>query len=205
MSDELREAVDALTRPIVDHIPQIDDAGKWLRAHTVQHPPLLQQLSDAITSAIGKGGGGGNPANDVLNGDALERAQLIRVEITSWGLMLRLKSSPDMVADLIRWQGVFIQTGRDTDFYVRMMRKWESQITGLLDPPKRLEVTVSCPLCGADKFTDAEGKALPFPIVIEYRRESPLAASGICRACLNVWTGERELRQLRWEIDTLTG
>lgn len=206
MNDGLTEAVDALTRPIIDHIPQVDDEGRWLRAHTVEHDPLLQQLNDAITSAIGRGGGGGNSAGDVLNGEALYRMMQIRPEIEAWCRMVKVQVSRDMVADLRRWFDIYRHGDQETSsFHLHRLNGWAKQITDLLDPPKRLEVTQPCPVCGAHKYTDQDGNALPFPVVIEYRRETPLAATGLCRACEHVWVGERELRQLRWELDAQGG
>jgi hypothetical protein len=197
---ELSDAVDDLTNPRTDIIDQMDDAGRWLRAHEVVHAPLLEQLEEAITSCIGNGGGGGSSTGNLLNDEALYRCILVRQAIEAWCRIVHVEVTKDMVVDLRSWHNVYKQ-GETKDFYTRTVMGWVDMIGTLLDPPKRLEVTANCPVCGNSHYTDAEGASLPFPVVIEYPPSDASAAAGLCRACDFAWVGERALRNLRWELD----
>lgn len=53
----LLDAVDALTKPSVENVKQTTDDGTYLRTVPVEHPPLLQQLADAVVPSAGNDGG----------------------------------------------------------------------------------------------------------------------------------------------------
>lgn len=199
MTDPLTTAVHRLTRESRTKVIQ-DGDGSETNVAIVTHAPLLVQLSEAVTSATGKGGGGGNSANDVLNGDALYKVSLIRAAIGSWLHIEGLVTQRNLITDLEAWAAAFIRTEKDASFYLRQMEAWEALILALLDPPNRLEITEPCPVCLKDEFTDSEGRTLKFPVIIEFRRDRPGEARGLCRSCDEVWAGEREIRRLRWDI-----
>lgn len=106
MSD-LQEAVDALTEPVIEHIAQTGDDGKWLRAHSVEHPPLLRQLADAINPS--KNSGPGTPATpatrSIVNFEAMFLHAKISSEIKSWCLIRKVKPvrPVDRIRDLQAW------------------------------------------------------------------------------------------------------
>lgn len=198
MTDPLREAVNTLTRPTIDHIPQTDDDGHYLRTHTVVHEPLLVQLETAITSAIGNGGGGGSATGNVLNGEALYRTAIIRSAIGDWCHIAGIQQTRNMVTDLTRWCDVF---DGDTGFHIGQMRGWVNTIRNLLDPPKRVPVDVPCPVCKATKWANEDGDTSPNPVVFEYRPEDPIGtARATCRACGIEWDDYEAVEELGEEL-----
>lgn len=200
---DLLDAVDALTKPVIEHIPQTDDEGRYLRTHTVEHPPLLEQLNAAITSAIGSGGGGGSATGMVLNSDALYRSVMVRTEIADWGHILGVKRTRNMVDDLRAWYDVFKHTGRDEGYHIGKMRGWAHMIRDLIDPPKRIPVDVPCPVCHATKWINADGEEQPWPVVYEYRREDAMGTvAAMCRApdCGVTWDGFDSVEELAAEL-----
>ncbi|KTR02087.1 DUF7341 domain-containing protein, partial [Curtobacterium luteum] len=77
----LLDAVDALTKPTIDHVRQTTDDGEYLRTVPVEHPPLLQQLADAVVPSAGNDGGSKSASareRNVLDSDALW--ELTRIE-----------------------------------------------------------------------------------------------------------------------------
>lgn len=196
---QLDDAVDALTRERINTVPQRDDNGAVVRIRTVQLPPLLTQLVDGITSATGKGGGGGSGESMVINSQAFQLAATISRKINTWCKYEHVQPSRDMTVDLRRWHMAY---KGDDDDVLDELQAWAKLITELFDPPKRLEVTEPCPVCGEQSWIDAEGWQMPFPLVIETHPEQDPKA--LCRACSRVWRGETELRSLRWELDART-
>lgn len=206
--DDLLDAVDALTRPVVIHLPQIDDDGKWLRAHTTELPPLLTQLQTAIAQSMSGKGGGGNPATrGVLDSDALFRFTKIATTVGDWCRIENVTPTRNPTVDLRRWYAARLaNTDRDDRFYIRELHAWAGQIETKLDPPRRLEITAPCPECEAASYWE-NGESHPFPVVMEYQEHSTdilRTARAVCRSCEHQWTGSSELRALRWEIDTQT-
>jgi hypothetical protein len=205
---DLTEAIDNLTAPVIEHYAQTDDAGKYLRTHTVEHPPLLQQLADAVRGSFGSDGGAGTPSpggeRNMLDSDALFEFLKITTQVADWCRIRKVAVTRDPLTDMAAWHAA--RTGEDEagdTFYIRQLTKWAEIIEGKLNPKKRLEITACCPVCGSDKWVDAEGVAYRFPILVEYRGNGDAVADeqALCRACENVWSGQRALRQLRWDID----
>lgn len=197
----LTDAVEALTLVTYTHIVQKDDAGTYLKTHSVAHRPLLVQLESAITSAIGNGGGGGSATGNVLNGDALYRAFLIRTELGSWCQLAGVKVSRDLITDLNAWWHVFRQTGNDDGFYIGQLRGWVRTIENLLDPPKRVPQDIPCPVCKAVKWVNEEGATSPNPVVLEYKYEDPIGTAKVtCKACGTEWSDMESLNELKDEL-----
>jgi hypothetical protein len=200
----LHEAVDALTTWRIEHIAQAHNGITCTEPVTIEHEPLLMQLEAAVTSAIGRGGGGGNPEGNVLNTEALHRASVIRSAIKDWCRLVHVQATGNMVDDLERWFVIFKMQADPPEFYEHQVVAWVEQIGDLLDPPVRIEITGPCPVCRSTTYKDADDVEHPFPVVVEYRRERPLEATALCRAegCeRGSWVGERALRELRWELD----
>lgn len=204
---DLLEAVDALTKPIIEHISQTDDDGKWIGTHTVQHPPLLQQLGDAVnpSSNTDTGSSSSASARSLINGDALFEYAKISSQIADWCRIAGAERIKDPVAALRTWYVQMLTfNDRDDTFYVNMLRKWAATIRGKLDPPKRLELTVSCPVCGKREWCDDQGNGSLFPVVIEYRRPvdgEPIKPTAMCRACKTVWQGTEAVEELADEVN----
>lgn len=201
--DYLLLAVEALTKPVTNYIKQTDDDGTYLGTHTAEHPPLLVQLNEAITSAIGNGGGGGSATGNVLNGAALHEAFRIRTELGDWCRMNGVRVSRDLMVDLEAWHTVFKLTRNDDAFYVRQLHGWAKTIRDLIDPPKRLPQDIPCPVCKATKYTNDEGDICTNPIVLEYHREDPIGtARVVCRNpdCTAEWDNMDALDELKDEL-----
>ncbi|MEX8031700.1 DNA translocase FtsK [Microbacterium sp. 20-116] len=49
MTTDLLDAVNTLTKEQHENIAQKNDDGRWLKAHTVTHPCLLQRMHDTVT------------------------------------------------------------------------------------------------------------------------------------------------------------
>jgi len=206
VSDELLTAVDALTKPVINHVKQHDEDGKWLRTHTVALPPLLDQLTQAIHSSTSGKAGGGNPAGRaVLNSDALYQSMRITSTVTDWCNLARVRPTRNPTRDLRAWFVAWTQTPRDDSFHVTQLRKWEGVIRFLLDPPRRFELTDPCPECHAVSWVDDAGDSFPFPLTVEYRDEvSALDARVVCRGCERVWVGQFALRALRHDLEPVS-
>lgn len=200
MTDPLTTAVHRLTRVTRTKVIQ-DGDGSETRTVAIVHAPLLTQLNEAVTSAIGSGGGGGTATGSVLNDAAFGESFKIRAAIGDWLRIEGVRPTRNMVTDLEAWAAAFVRTEKGPAFYIRTMESWAELITNLLDPPTRLELTEPCPVCKQDQYADAEGRALRFPVVIEFRRDRPGEARGTCRACDKLWTGVLGLRELRWMTD----
>lgn len=200
MTDPLTTAVHRLTRVTRTKVIQ-DGDGSETNVAIVVHMPLLTQLNEAVTSAIGSGGGGGTATGSVLNDAAFAEVFKIRSAIGDWLHIENVRPTRDLVTDLEAWAESFNRTEKEPAFYIRTMEGWAALIENLLDPPSRLELTEPCPVCKQDEYTDAEGRALRFPVVIEFRRDRPGEARGTCRACSNLWDGILALRELRWMTD----
>jgi hypothetical protein len=202
----LQDAVEALTQPTFEYHQRKYDFGVYrkpilLPVDTVRHAPLLTQLETAITSAIGNGGGGGSATGNVVNGDALYRAFLIRTELGDWCKIVGVRVTRDLITDLTAWWEVFKQTGNDDAFYIGQLRGWVRTIENLLDPPKRVPQDIPCPVCKATKWVSEEGATSPNPIVLEYKHENPLGTARVtCKACAAEWTSMEALNELKEEL-----
>lgn len=204
--NRVRAAVKELTEPVIEHIRQTDDDGRYLRTHTVEHAPLLTQLEEAITSAIGSGGGGGSATGNVLNGEALMRAMMVRSELGDWCRLVGVRPSRDNIASLIAWANVFTFTGRDEGYYLGKLHGWAQMIRNLIDPPKRRELTKPCPVCKATSYVNGDGDTMPNPLVFEYR-ETDLTGTvrAVCRNadCGIEWVGPEAVIELDEELAEL--
>lgn len=190
--DRLLLAVEELTKPQRSKVMQ----EAVLR--TVELPPLLVQLRDAIAGSIGIGGSG-SLANErnMLDGDALYRFSLISTTIADWARMVGTTATKnDPVATLKAWYIAYTAKPVQLDserFYLREMRSWAGQIRAKLDPPRSKDLPDSCPVCDASTWWK-DGEEYPRPLVVEFRDGPEMIdnAKGLCRACEEVWTA-REL------------
>lgn len=198
MTDDLTTAVHRLTRETRTKVIQ-DGDGSGTNVAIVTHKPLLTQLNDAVTSAIGSGGGGGTATGSVLNDAAFGEVFKIRPAIESWCRAAGVTITRNMATDLAAWHEVY--TG-DRESKLKHVLAWEAKIKNLLDPPSRYELTDECPTCGAKEYLDEYGKVAGInPVIIEFRRDRPGEIRGLCRACEAIWPGEFGVRKLRWDME----
>lgn len=200
MTDELLQAVDDLTLPKPVKVTT-DDGYTW-----ATEDPLLVQLREAVASSLRSGSGsGGSPwTRNVLDSDALYQAGVITATIGDWCRLAGARATRDPVKDLRAWY-VRRLTATDPDsFYLGQLRKWAAQIRALVNPPRMVEITAACPICGEGTYTNDMGEVVRNPLTMSYRATDDRFwrdARVLCRACLNVWEGVEAMEELRDELD----
>lgn len=197
---DLLEAVDDLTLPRNVKV-ETDDGHTW-----ATEDPLLVQLQEAVSSSIrsGSGSGGAPWTRNVLDGDALHQAAIITSQIGDWCRMAGIKATRDPVKDLRAWYVARLTATNPETFYLDQLRKWATQIRGMTNPPKTIEITSPCPICGQGEYVNDLGESVKHPLALTYRLDAGNlrhAAKVICRACGNIWQGDEAMVELRDELD----
>jgi len=197
VNPDLTEAVEALTKETRTKVMQGTEVT------VITHDPLLQQLEDAVTSAIGNGGGGGQATGVPLNSAALFEASKIRTKLGTWCRDAGVPVTRNLVTDLTRWSVAFM--AQASDWHVRELRGWAWTIRDLLDPPKRVPLADPCPACTATKLVGEDGSSSP-AVVVEYD-QVVLHASlrAVCRVCLVEWVGPDAVDELVMEMKERNG
>lgn len=192
MMNDLLEAVEALTR--VRHVQiDTDDGPRWVTGE-----PRLALLQDYVTAAMGSGGGSAGLASErsPLSPEALMRAMTITSQIGDWCRMAGIRVTRDPITDLDRWHVARIaQNAESDDFYITQMRKWATEIDGMIDRPRPLDITVACPVCGESSFEDDLGDICAWPLkgyADPFRVE--------CKSCGIEWDGPDAAEELADEI-----
>jgi hypothetical protein len=208
MSD-LLDAVDTLTKPIIEHIAQRADSGKWIRTHTVERAPLLQQMHDAVTPSGGNDGASKSSAaaeRSPADLDALFEYAKITSQIRSWLVIAKLVPTHEPIDNLRRWY-VAHTAERDhvDDWYLRMLRGWAAHIKRMLDKPCSFVPEAACPVCGATEWGNMIEGGGRWPIKIEYRLAedgvTPKDHSALCQLCRTVWEGHDAVVELADELN----
>lgn len=197
---ELLDAVDDLTLPRNVKVPT-DDGHTW-----ATEDALLVQLQESVSSSLNSGSGaGGSPSTrNVLDGDALYKAAVITSQIGDWCRMAGATVTRDAVTDLRAWHAAFLSKDDPDEFYIRQMRAWAAQIRAMVNPPKMLEITAACPVCGQGEYVNDMGERITNPLALTYRPDAEnlwRGAKVICRACAAVWAGGDAMEELRDELN----
>jgi hypothetical protein len=210
--NELLDAVQKLARPYRTKVLQQNDAGISCITD-IEHAPLLLQLRDAVIGGIGKHAGGSAARERIpFDAGALELFDEIAAVINGWYRRLpnavEERHINDRLSDWFvdyenrrRGGKITLETDLDT---TRLVEGWARRIEGMFDPEKTLEVTGACPTCGARYAFDPKSGDQMTAVVIKYRELGELFfdhATGMCRACTEVWKGGSRLRELRYLID----
>jgi hypothetical protein len=200
MSLELLDTVDELTLPKPVKVPT-DDGYTW-----ATEDALLVQLREAVSSSLrsGSGSGGAPWTRNVLDSDALHTASIITATIGDWCRMAGAEYTRDPVKDLRAWYVARLAATNPEEFYLGQLRKWVGQIRVMVTPPKTLEITAACPICGQGEYVNDMGETVKHPLQMTYRATEERfwrGAKVACRACLNVWSGVEAMEELREEID----
>lgn len=200
MSESLLEAVDDLTLPRNVKV-ETDDGHTW-----ATEDPLLVQLQEAVSSSIrsGSGAGGAPWTRNVLDSDALHQAAIITSQIGDWCRMAGVVATRDPVVDLRAWYVARLTATNPETFYLDQLRKWAAQIRAMVNPPKTLEITAACPVCGQGEYVNDMGENVRNPLVMTYRPDADnldRSAKVMCRACEAVWNGGEAMAELRDELD----
>jgi hypothetical protein len=178
--------------------------------------PLLDQLRDAVASSL-ESGGGGKPGRERVPIDvaALTLYEDIDGRIRSWLDELGARPGRDVTpTQALRTWYVMWTAGRHTegleDRYQATIEGWAQQVRDKLQPPKRIEITAPCPVCGREWIN--VGLKLPngdddpndvemVRVLNAVERETIDDSYAMCQACNTVWVGTGRMRQLRIAID----
>jgi hypothetical protein len=214
----LLDAVDALSKPqnVVEWQEAVPEKGIDRQIRKRTNPPLLDWLALAVANNIG-GGGGGKPARERTPIDiaALTLYEDIDGRIRSWLDDLGARPGKDVTPTqaLRSWYALWIgghHGERLEDSYAAVLEGWEQRIKDVLDPPKRIEITAPCPICGQEwqnlGLKLADGSDDPddverVRVLNAVERESIDESYALCSACDRVWKGPLQLRALRIAID----
>jgi len=213
MSDtRLLDAVDALTRPHTEHVKQTTDDGEYLRTVPVEHPPLLQQLADAVVPSAGNDGGSKSASareRNVLDSDALWELTRIETALRDWLRHDRAAfDRSDLPATLRRWYvGYEARPFMDdnvTEWHVRELRRWERVITAKLDRSiKQIPTGYLCVLCKEKQWVDQDGERQPARLILSYRRDEEGRTSEeqvTCQRCRTRWDNWDAIKELGEEL-----
>lgn len=200
---DLLEAVDDLTLPRPVKVPT-DTGYTW-----ATEDALLVQLQEAVSSSIRSGSGSGGAAwtRNVLDSDALHQAGIITAAIGDWCRLIGVTATRDPVTDLRAWYAAYLPHLTEDDpgaFYLTQLRKWAAQIKTMVNPPKTIEITAACPVCGQGEYTNDMGELVRNPLTLTYRPDDGNlnhTARVMCRACEAVWAGGAAMAELRDELD----
>lgn len=216
--DPLLAAVEALTKP--QRRKQLQDIlqpytittdGTETEHHrvvgtqkvTVELPPLLELLEDAIRSNMGGSTRSASLASQSIPLDpgALYEAMKITSQVGDWCRLVGLKPTRHAAQDLKAWY-VRTRAGHPTpdqdEAQAVVLRRWAATIRGMLDPWREKDLPDPCPICGAKEWWDPSEptkQGRPRPLIIKYRPGDEgmvEKAYGLCRACEEVF-GVREL------------
>ncbi|MFJ4166303.1 hypothetical protein ACIPY5_12170 [Microbacterium sp. NPDC089698] len=200
MSD-LLEAVEDLTSPRPVKV-QTDDGHTW-----ATEDALLVQLADAVSSSLksGSGSGGAPWQRNVIDSDALYRAGIITSTIGDWCRMAGAAVTRDATTDLRSWHVAHTAHHDHADeFYIAQMKTWATQIRAMVNPPKLVEITAPCPVCGQGEYVNDMGERIRNPLALVYRPDSDqmyFRAKVMCRSCETVWLGPDAMEELRDELN----
>ena len=208
--NRLIDAVDALTKPTIDHVKQTADDGTYIRTVPVEHPALLQQLADAVLPG-GSNDHGGQSASassrNVLDSQALYELLLIQkqlLDMCAW--VGTVGDRRDLPGTLRKWYTAYIgRADFDSEqWYLGQLRRWADQIRSRTEPPKTFEAGYPCPICGPSPWVDTDGELHPNMLLVEYpRHEVDLTrARTICKnpACKAEWVGVGAMAELGDEL-----
>lgn len=207
----LLDAVDALTKPTIDHVRQTTDDGEYLRTVPVEHPPLLQQLADAVVPSAGNDGGSKSASareRNVLDSEALWELTRIETALRDW---LRHDRAAfirsDLPATLRRWYVGYIantSTAELDEWHVRELRRWERVITAKLDRSiKQIPTGHLCVLCKDQQWVDQDGERQPARLILSYRRDDEGRTSEeqvTCQCCRTRWDNWDAIKELGEEL-----
>jgi hypothetical protein len=222
-TDPLLAAVEALTKPsrrkqlqdILQPYTVEDEEGVETEHQrvvgsqkvTVETPPLLELLDDAIKSSMGGTTKGAALASESipLNSAALFEAIKIASTVRDWCRQADVTPRDGIAANLAAWNSSVYARDLTEDqaaFYTTTCRKWANSIRAMLDPWREKDLPDPCPVCGATEWWDpadrakgGTGRGRPRPLMVRYRPGPEMIerAYAMCRACEEVF-GVRELR-----------
>lgn len=195
-TNELAEAVDALTKPITLHQTITNSRFTCVVLDT----PLLDRLQHEIRFSLSREGSKTLPNQRIpVNSGALMLFMRISSQITDWAHGARSAvRKGDPARTLRAWFVTWTQTTREPGEYVarvKLLNGWETAIRRELEPPRQKDLPQPCPKCAAVEWW-RDGERYPRPLVVESPRNPNKnlidESTAHCRACGATW-GAREL------------
>jgi hypothetical protein len=210
----LLDAVDAITKPQV-MLNWVGEPGIGKIARRTD-PPLLDMLENAIGGNIG-GDRAGKPARERIPIDLTVELLIEELDgrFRAWIIDLGHKPKGHIsLTHLLRsWYLLWISGHPNTtteDPYRLALESYRTRILDAINPPKRIELTAPCPICG-NEWVDIgprqlDGTIHPLDAEIVHaltviERDTLNESYAICQACNRVWRGIGAMRQLRIAID----
>jgi|GEM_PF-5230777 len=231
MTDDLLDIIDELTKPATitnwqhEHVHTwINVAGEdeepdlvceWESAHSrttkdalVRHdqPALLDWLTTAVHSSVGRGSGGSKAARErtPLDISAFTLLEEIDGRVRSW--MLDFGETRGELKHLLRsWYVKWVASPReesDERRHFGIVSGWRQRIADLMDSPTPVEITSPCPECGQLWVTRGQGvEADSIRALWAIWRTKPEDSQASCQGCGKTWHGVSQMRSLRIAID----
>lgn len=206
----MQAAIYRLVRPYPVATAQPDaTAERGERVTVVTHPPLLQQLREAVYSGTGAHANGNTSGAEriPLDPGALAIHDNIARIIGVWYAKAQLRPvGLDTAGMLEEWARSFIEARHrgevpDESWLRRLARLqlWASEIEALFDPPKQVPLASACPICGVSWASNRDGENVQ-ALVVEYWMAGELIrrAAARCRnrECEFEWHGIAGIQQL---------
>lgn len=201
---DLLDAVDTLTLPVIEHLAQRTDTGRWIKTVTIEHPALLHQLEDA---GSGRTSAGSNKAAHERSPIDMQAAYLhaqYTSQVADWCRMVNVKPARVVTRDLRSWYAATLKINDfDPTGHQYILTAWARAIRTHFDPPKKFEADHPCPICGGQEHgNEFDGGAMK-AIEITYRLDDtgrPTGERALCRLCKAVWDGAEAVRELADEM-----
>lgn len=210
-TDPLLAAVEALTKPVVEHLAQRTDTGKWVRTHTVEHPPLLEQMHEAVWPSTGNDGNSKSSPRErsLADNNMLFEYAKICSAIADWVRLAGGKPTRDPIANLGQWSALHMaDPDRDDDWYIRALHGWKYAIRKMLDKPVAFTIKGACPVCGATEWGNWKDGGGMRVLKVEYVRDEhddPTNVNAVCQACRVIWEGREAVEELADELNEKVG
>lgn len=203
----LIDLVDALTLSRTENVRQAEDDGTYIKTVPVTHAPLLQRFRDAARPSGNTTTGAGAAAHtrNLINSAAVFEYAKMNAAIDSWCRTAEIQPAKLAEDSLRAWYVVYSQYNHDPAFYEGQLKSFINTIESHLDPPKQIEITVSCPVCGKREWWDEDGNLGAFPLLLRYRIDEHGSIRNpevICRACdpITEWRGLEAISELGEEV-----
>lgn len=202
---DLLATVDLLTLPSFEHIAQGGD-GNW-RVRSVQVPPLLELMRDAVLPSGGKDAGSKSLPNtrNPVDWDAMLAYHRMLSTAAGWAHDAGSVPTRDPIRDLRAWYAATLtDNARDDDWYRRHLNGWVVIIRAHLEPPESFVIQRACPVCRVEAYGNAIDGGDQWPIEVRYRKNDDgriLDEVAHCRAgCNTVWRGHESIMELAEEL-----
>lgn len=191
IEDAVRERGRIAIRRHLDTIDLIVRRQDAREAPTVQLPPLIHQLQDAVPGSGNTDHG--TPSTGSARSPVALAALDLLTEIATTARVPVRATVPGLAEHLREWCDRVCGDETQVVRAAELAAEWPDRARTLLDPPKKWTTPGECPHCGKDTaYTQQDGEQHRRP-AIEFDRANARAR---CLCCPARWEGEQQLRQL---------